>query len=154
MAFIDVRTDVHPPAIPRDEDGVHIVTGAYPPPQASRAVLANEGEERMSTITTPRVKASIDLPFCPWWCTADSARHAWQLDRVGGTWTRTHSRTVGGFTMSATEWVSHDGTSRMQMHPTQADFVQIDGAGRASDLSEDLHQVMAILRRIESGEGQ
>ncbi len=56
--------------------------------------------------------------------------------------------------MSATEWVAHGEGSRMEMHPTRADFVLIDGASRASELSEDLHQVSAILRQIESGEGQ
>jgi hypothetical protein len=61
---------------------------------------------------------------------------------------------VGGFTMSATEWVAHDGSSRVEMHPTHADFVLIDGAGQASELSENLHQVAAILRQIGSGQGQ
>ncbi len=56
--------------------------------------------------------------------------------------------------MSATEWVSHDGSSRVEMHPTQADFVLIDGAGQASELSENLHQVAAILRQVESGQSQ
>jgi hypothetical protein len=115
--------------------------------------LANEGEERMSTITTPRT-VTTTLPTCPWWCTAGSGGHAWQLDRRTGTWARTHRRKVGGFTMSATEWVSHDGSSRVEMHPTQADFVLIDGAGHASELSENLHQVAAILRQVESGQGQ
>jgi hypothetical protein len=116
--------------------------------------LANEGEERMSTITTPRITETTGLPTCPWWCTAGPDGHAWQLDRPGATWARMHRRKVGGFTMSATEWVTHDGGSRMEMHPTQADFVLIDDAGRASELSEDLHQVAAILRQIESGQGQ
>ena len=56
--------------------------------------------------------------------------------------------------MSATERLDRDGTSRIDMHPTHADFVLLDGAGRASELSENLHQVAAILRQIESGQGQ
>ena len=107
----------------------------------------------MSTITTPR-PVTTALPMCPWWCTAGSDGHAWQLDRRTGTWARTHRRQVGGFTMSATECVDRDGESRIDMHPTHADFVLLDGAGRASELSENLHQVAAILRQIESGEGQ
>jgi len=107
----------------------------------------------MSTITTPRMSMTTGLPTCPWWCTARPETHAWQLDRQGA-WTRTHARQVGGFTMSATERVTSDGTSRLEMHPTQADFVLLDGAGRASELSENLHQVAAILRQIESGQGQ
>ena len=108
----------------------------------------------MSTITTPRTTSTIGLPTCPWWCTAAPEGHAWHLDRRGGTWARVHQRQVGGFTMSATEWVAHGEGSRMEMHPTRVDFVLIDGAGRASELSEDLHQVSAILRQIESGQGQ
>lgn len=123
-------------------------------PPATRAVLANEGEERMSMITIPRTTSSTGLPTCPWWCTAGPDGHAWQLDRVGGTWARLHHRQVGGFTMSATEWIAHDGDSRVEMHPTRADFVLVDGAGSASELSEDLHLVAAILRRIEAGQGQ
>jgi hypothetical protein len=56
--------------------------------------------------------------------------------------------------MSATERVDRDGRSFIDMHPTHADFVLLDGAGRASELSENLHQVAAILRQIESGQGQ
>lgn len=107
----------------------------------------------MSTTTFPRMTPTTGLPACPWWCTAYPATHGWQLDR-GGTWTRTHSRQVGGFTMSATERVTDDGVSRIEMHPTHADFVLLDSAGRAADLAEDLHQVAAILRQIESGQGQ
>jgi len=107
----------------------------------------------MTTITTPRMTATTGLPICPWWCTAAPGTHAWQLDRDGA-WTRTHHRQVGGFTMSATERVTNDGASRLETHPTHADFVLVDGASRASDLSEDLHQVAAILRQIESGQGQ
>ena len=132
-----------------DEYEPHIVTGAPTHPTASRAVLANEGEERMSTITTPRLTATTGLPTCPWWCTTNPDTHAWQLDRHGS-WTRTHRRQVGGFTMSATERVAGDGESRMEMHPTHADFILLDTAGRAAELSEDLHQVAAILRSIEA----
>ncbi len=107
----------------------------------------------MSTITTPRTKMT-GLPACPWWCTAGPNGHAWQLDRLGGTWARLHSRQVGGFTMSATEWITRDGGALVEMHPTRADFLLVDNVARASELSEDLHQVAAILRRIESGQGQ
>ena len=107
----------------------------------------------MSTITTPRRNATTALPVCPWWCTARPEDHAWQSDRTGDR-SRIHTRQVGGFTMSATERLDRDGTSRIDMHPTHADFVLLDGAGRASELSENLHQVAAILRQIESGEGQ
>ncbi|MGV8908521.1 MAG: hypothetical protein ACOH1Y_06020 [Propionicimonas sp.] len=103
----------------------------------------------MTTITTPRMSATTVLPTCPWWCTAGPETHAWQLDREGAR-TRTHRRQVGGFTMSGTERVTGDGASHLKMHPTHADFVLLDGAGQASELSEDLHQVAAILRRIEA----
>ena len=125
----------------------------HPPPGATRGVLANEGEETVSTITTPRTNATTALPVCPWWCTARAEDHVWQSDRTGE-WSRIHTRQVGGFTMSATERVDRDGESRIDMHPTHADFVLLDGAGRASELSENLHQVAAILRQIESGQGQ
>ena len=107
----------------------------------------------MSTITTPKTSATTGLPDCPWWCTAGPDGHAWQLDRQG-IWTRTHRRQVGGFTMSGTEHVTDDGESHLAMHPTHADFVLLDGHSRASELSENLHQVAAILRGIESGQGQ
>lgn len=107
----------------------------------------------MTTITTPRRTTTTGLPKCPWWCTARPETHAWQLDRQGA-WTRTHRRHVGGFTMSATERVDGDGESRLEMHPTHIDVSLVDGPGRASELSEDLHQVAAILRQIESGLGQ
>jgi len=106
----------------------------------------------MSTITTPRITAAV-LPTCPWWCTARPETHAWRQGRQGA-WTRMHSRQVGGFTMSATESVTANGDSHTEMHPTHADFVLLDGPARASELSEDLHQVAAILRQIESGQGQ
>jgi hypothetical protein len=112
-----------------------------------------KARKAMTTITTPRITATTWLPTCPWWCTAGPETHAWQLDRDGA-WTRTHRRQVGGFTMSATERVTNDGESRLELHPTQADFVLVDDASRASELSEDLHQVAAILRQIESGQGQ
>ena len=107
----------------------------------------------MSTITTPRRTTTTGLPMCPWWCTTTPEDHAWQLDRQGA-WTRTHHRKVGGFTMSATERVTRDGVAHLETHPTHADFILIDGASHASELSEDLHQVAAILRQIESGLGQ
>ena len=56
--------------------------------------------------------------------------------------------------MTGTERVTGDGESQIEMHPTHADFVLLDGPGRASELSENLHQVAAILRQIESGQGQ
>jgi len=56
--------------------------------------------------------------------------------------------------MSATEWVTADSVSRLAMHPTRADFVRFEDARRASELSEDLHLVAAILRRIESGQDE
>ena len=85
----------------------------------------------MSTITTPRISMPTGLPTCPWWCTARPEAHAWQLDRQGA-WTRTHAGQVGGFTMSATELASRaTASSRIEMHPTQADFVLLDGARRA-----------------------
>ena len=107
----------------------------------------------MSTITNPKTSATTGLPACPWWCTAGPDGHAWQRSRRG-TWSRTHGRRVGGFTMTGTERVTGDGESQIEMHPTHADFVVLDGPGRASELSENLHQVAAILRQIESGQGQ
>lgn len=140
-------------AISRREHGRYIVTDGWPATGA-RALQANEGEELMSTITAPHpASTSTTLPACPWWCTAGPAEHDWQLDHRG-TRTGTHSRQVGGFTMSATEWVTADGGSRLDLHPTRVDFLRLDSARRASELSEDLHMVAAILSQIEAGQGQ
>ena len=100
----------------------------------------------MSTMTIP--EATTTLPACPWWCTCPPAGHSWDHE-PDGSWTRVHRRQVGGFTMSATEWAA-PGVSRILMHPTLADCVLLDTAARADELSEDLHQVAAILRQIES----
>ncbi len=106
----------------------------------------------MSTVATPIPTApATGLPACPWWCTAEPGRgHDWQLAADGG-WTRLHRRQVGGFTMFATERVGRDNRSTVELHPTQADFDTLRTAADAAELSENLHQVAAILRQIESG---
>jgi hypothetical protein len=107
----------------------------------------------MSTSTLPATTTTTGLPACPWWCTSTPASHSWEQER-DGSWTRLHRRQVGGFTMSASESVTPRGESQLMMHPTLCDVVLVDSAAQAVGLSEDLHQVAAILRRIEAGSGQ
>ena len=87
---------------------------------------------------------------CPWWCTAAPDDHAWSADsdgRIG----RLHYRPVGGFTVSATEWTQPDGTSTIELRPTRVELDMFYTSTEAAALSEHLHLIAAILRRIEAG---
>jgi hypothetical protein len=102
----------------------------------------------MTTTATPNTTAS-DIPVCPWWCTARPAEHEWSLDHFGGR-TGLHHRTVGGFTVYATERNRPGAPAAIELYATQTGFVAVRTAAEAAQLTEDLRQLTAILRRIES----
>ena len=101
----------------------------------------------MTTTATPNTTAS-EVPVCPWWCTAQPAEHEWRADRFGGR-TGLHHRTVGGFTLYATERTRPSTAPAIELYATQTGFVAVRTAAEAARLAEDLRQLTAILRRIE-----
>ncbi len=101
----------------------------------------------MSTTVTPR--AAAVAPPCPWWCTAGPAEHEWSDDHFG-TRTGLHHRTVGGFSLYATERTRPGVPSVIEVYATQTGFVAIRSAADADDLAADLEQITAILRRVET----
>lgn len=102
----------------------------------------------MTTMTTPTTSPAVPLPTCPAWCTSAEEAHPWEQNR-DGSWSRYHRRQVGSFTISGTQRATTSG-SRTVMHPTLADWVFVDTAARAAELSEDLHLVAQLLYEIES----
>ena len=103
----------------------------------------------MTTTLTPTT--ATDAPPCPWWCSAGPAEHEWHADRFGGR-TGLHHRAVGGFTLYATERSRPGAASAIEMYATQTGFVAVRSAAEALALGEDLRQLTAILRRIETDE--
>lgn len=107
----------------------------------------------MTTIATPIQSLPDAQTACPWWCTAAPEDHRAEL-LASGRWSRLHGRRVGGFTMYATESGSPGEQPVIEVHPTVATFDMISTAADATELSESLHQVAAILRWIQAGRGQ
>lgn len=101
----------------------------------------------MTATVTPGT--ATEAPPCPWWCTAGAAEHEWHADRSGGR-TGLHHRTVGGFTLYATQRTRPGAGSAIEVYATQTGFVAVRTAAEAAALTEDLRQLTALLRRIES----
>lgn len=84
---------------------------------------------------------------CPTWCNDTTGHTDWEDDGPDGYW-RTHTRTIGPFTVVAVERIHADGTIGMGNASIESHPDDIDTAEQARRRAADLLEAARVMDKI------